>query len=386
MRFRYLFSGPEGDIPVDSDLLDEPFRRTPSQVHPFMTLGDYFDAIREFLLQDDAAPLRAASRGDPGLSPERIVDVSIRSEKHGALYHLASIDVATPEDSLRFALNTAVDKDIHPQLRSEYALLRTLNRAYPLSFLPAPLFLGGTAVRSAEGMGRLSMMLTEWLEGYHEWHLAQYGRTQGICIWDYEKGLRRASEKEYCEIYRQASRILAYYYNLNDFRQIFPWHHGAGDFVVNTGGSGVEVRLTTARGYQSIMDRIGARNADPMMALFYFFLNLSIKMRLDRLEGTGDPVWAGTRCVEALIRGFFESLYDLEDAGRYPAGLAADLLALLVSFRPEELKDTLYSLLPLYEAEAEDDFALIQDRVEVHVKELTEALQGFRQSTPAPAS
>jgi len=386
VRFRYLFSGPEGDTPVHSDLLDQPFRTSPFQVHPFMTLGDYFDAIRGFLLQDDAAALRTASRGHPGLSPERIADVSIRSEKHGALYHLASVDVDTPEDSVRFALNTAVDKDIHPQLRSEYALLRSLNRAYTLSFLPTPRFLGGTAVRSAEGVEYLSMMLTEWLEGYHEWHLGVYGETEGICIWDNENGLRWATESEYYEIFRQASRILAYYYDFPGSRQIYPWHHGAGDFVVNTSGTRVEVRLSTARDYQSIMDRIGAHDADPMMALFYFFLNLSIKMRLDRLEGTGDPVWAGVRCVQATVHGFFESLYDLEDAGRHPPGLAAELLALMVSFHPGELKDVLHSLLPLYETEAEDDFALIQDRVEVHVKELTEALQDFRQSSPAPAS
>ncbi|MDI6688810.1 MAG: hypothetical protein QME06_11385, partial [Desulfobacterales bacterium] len=43
-------------------------------------------------------------------------------------------------------------------------------------------------------------------------------------------------------------------------------------------------------------------------ALLVFLLNLSIKMRLDRLNGVGDIVWSDDIAVQGTLEGFFQGL------------------------------------------------------------------------------
>jgi hypothetical protein len=51
MMVEYRFASQGGDLPVDSQTLDRPFLLSPTESHPFLTLRDYFDAIRQFVLQ-----------------------------------------------------------------------------------------------------------------------------------------------------------------------------------------------------------------------------------------------------------------------------------------------------------------------------------------------
>jgi len=43
-------------------------------------------------------------------------------------------------------------------------------------------------------------------------------------------------------------------------------------------------------------------------ALLIFFLNLSIRMRIDRIDGVGEMVWADDIAVQGTIDGFFKGL------------------------------------------------------------------------------
>ncbi|MBU1904993.1 MAG: hypothetical protein KJ573_15555, partial [Proteobacteria bacterium] len=91
MTIEYLFSAPKEDIPAGLDELSLPFKITPSEQHPFLTLGDYFEAIKRFILIDQGKPLvrilkESFSNRIDFNTIERIL---IRSEKHGVLYHLA---------------------------------------------------------------------------------------------------------------------------------------------------------------------------------------------------------------------------------------------------------------------------------------------------------
>jgi hypothetical protein len=45
-----------------------------------------------------------------------------------------------------------------------------------------------------------------------------------------------------------------------------------------------------------------------MEALLVFFLNLTIRMRLDRLDGVGEIMWSDDTSVDGILKGFFESL------------------------------------------------------------------------------
>ena len=43
-------------------------------------------------------------------------------------------------------------------------------------------------------------------------------------------------------------------------------------------------------------------------ALVIFFIHLSVRMRLDRLDGVGAVAWAPNHCLAPMIDGFFQGL------------------------------------------------------------------------------
>jgi len=45
-----------------------------------------------------------------------------------------------------------------------------------------------------------------------------------------------------------------------------------------------------------------------LQALLLFFLRLSIRMRLDRMDGVGEIIWADHRAVAGTLEGFLEGL------------------------------------------------------------------------------
>ena len=223
------------------------------------------------------------------------------------------------------------------------------------------------------------MVLADWFENYHEWHLSidkNYGK-QKICIWDFQNGNRFASEEEAFEIFRQASKILTLYYDTKDLNQIYPWHHAAGDFIVRARDTSIDVRLTTVREYQSIMDYFSEETAKPMIAIVYFFLNLTIRMRLDKLDGVGETVWAGDFCVKATIEGFFDAIRIMESEGRYSLGRPKDLLFLLKSFGEEEIRGLFHPLHNWYREGDPAEFLVIQANLKSHVNLLCHTLQDF---------
>ena len=229
-------------------------------------------------------------------------EIIVRSEKHGAFYHPASIEVLTTNKRVKFGLNIAVSGTGRNALKKEYDVLGMLHEQYKLPYLPQPFLM--------DEMHSMVFLLEEWFEGYHEFsslidpRWRSTGKTLGI--------RQRRAISHRCtelEIYRQAARILTLFYNLKDFRLIYPWHHAAGDFIVKIADKDhIDVRLTTVRGYESFMGRDKDDAVNPSVALFYFLLHLSVQMRLDRLDGVGDSVWADDFCVDATLKGFFQGL------------------------------------------------------------------------------
>ena len=280
---------------------------------------------------------------------------------------------------MMMCVSTAVSANGKAWLKHEFDLLKFLNSTFALPHLPAPYFEGDVKVRSDYGNESMSMFLTEWFENYHEWHLStdEKGDKQGICVWDLKNGHWFTSKEQGFEIFRQASKILTLYYGTRDFNQVYPWHHAAGDFIVRSKDGIIDVKLTTARKYEPIMLFSSKDTIDPVVALTYFFLNLSIRMRLDRLDGVGARAWAGGFSVDALIRGFFDGLRIMEAEGRYGLGQVKDLLSLFKGFDQEELAGLFCPLLDMYAKEDPGDFSVIQANMGSHTQELYEAIQGF---------
>jgi hypothetical protein len=380
MKIHFVFSSPEGDIPVSEDILQRPFLLQPSIPHPNLTLGDYFTAIKHFIWEQNRQWfLRILGLGveDP-VRQEAVDRIQIRSEKHGALYHLASVEVFYKGWTRKFVVSSALTDKAKDILNAEVAVLKRLNQSVDPSYLPEIYFLDEIRLRPGLSEASMLMALGQWFEGFHEWHLSrdETGQT-AVQIWDLENGCRFASDQEQYGIYREASRILTRYYDTQKMTQIYPWHHAAGDFIVKATGKHVELRLTTARAYEPIYAFLKTEDIKPIIGLVYFFLNLTVKMRLDKLDGTGDVAWAGPFSADAVVEGFFEAVQEKAHRERYDLGELNDLGAVLKSFNQDEMKKLFDPLLNRYVEEDPEDYAIIRQNLPAHIKTLQKAMRKF---------
>lgn len=365
---KFLVSSPYGDVPVDKDKLHLPLEcdplRTPYKV--------YFQSIGDFLEKDEFEPVlrAAAEKCGQGVRLNDISEIAVRTEKHGTLYHPASLELILKETRIKFALNVAFSDTGRTWLKKEFSVVRGINAKFGLPYLPKVYFF--------DEQNSVSFLLEEWFEGYHEFHLSltEDGK-QRINLWEYGEGYRDLSTEQSFEIYRQASKILTLYYGIDDFSQIYPWHHAAGDFVARLENDLIDLRLTTARQYEPYMVFQENEGLNPVLALFFFLLNLSLKMRLDKLDGVGDTAWAEDFCVDATLKGFHEALRmrnEKNDLKNY-FDSEVEFFNLLKSFGTEDLKAACHSLIDLYAGTA--DYPVIIANLDRHIEALHTTLQGF---------
>lgn len=307
--------------------VEDRFLRTPLRVHreestdtpPLtQTYAHYFEGIRDVIFRNGCKQLCAATTTQTGkqISSADIEEIRIYAEKHGSDYHPARIDVIVAGGTVAtFVMNVAVTERGRERLSREFDVLKRLNRkdaATGTPFLPVAYFRDETRAprRADDSPGNdtpfMVMFLADWFQGYHEFHLSvekRAGHPLGLVVWNTDRGTRFLSETQTAGTYAQIARILTGYYDTRSFQQIFPWHHAAGDFVVRIRPEVSEVRLVTARQYAPMVE--GASVFD---ALLFFLLNLSLRTRLDRLDGVGDVAWAADGCVAATLSGFLEGL------------------------------------------------------------------------------
>jgi hypothetical protein len=176
--------------------------------------------------------------------------------------------------------------------------------------------------------------------------------------------------------------FLTCYYDQDSFCQIYPWHHGAGDFVVKPEPGAFSVKLITARQYEPLVHFDGEEAAAPLVAAIHFLLNLGLRIRLDRLDGVGKPCWLDNFAVHAAVEGFFAGLGAASSTKRVLFGSVADFLEIMQSFDAQEIFDMYGSLLQIYADEDQDDFRLIQAKLSEHAAQLHEALQSFSLKKP----
>lgn len=382
MIVSYLFSSPEGDIVLNSEELSRPFLLNPEKAHSHLTLGDYFDTIRKCILKDEGELLKVALKStfNENFSLEDIQKIKIRSEKHGVLYHLASVEVITAEARVKFTLSTAISQRSQDCILQEYDILHRLNRNSGFSFLPETYGIRKMTCLTAQGKTvEMVMLAAQWFEDYHEWHIAvdPADDTRKIQIWDLKKSPRYASTREASVMIEESARILTLYYNFENFSQIGAWHHAAGDFIVNANGDDrPNVRLTTVRNYAPLMSAFSGKNVDPTVAFIYFFLDTTVRMRLDRLDGVGETVWLDDFAVTATVKGIFEGIRLREIEGDGAVAVREDnLLSLSQSFDKPELKRVFEPLLAAYRDMDSDEAELVDKQFNDHISSLFRALQ-----------
>jgi hypothetical protein len=420
MNFKYLLASPKGDIPVVGEELDRSLYINPSEIHPALVLRDYFESIRDLLLDDNAKILTSVIAEGFGrnLTPDRIASVELRCEKVGTLYHVASLTVRWEGDPLKLCIATAVTDEAIRCLAEEVYHFGFLADTYHLHCLPK-IFYKGEAVRhTPKGDATLSHSLQEWFENHHEWHLSlDDSGGQRIILWDMEKGYRLFSIEEGAEIHRQAAKILTLYYEFPTGRQIHPWSHAAGDFVVKVDDRSFSVKLISVRGYEPLPlfrdlvtspfmvrqshhertttqqesiteplvlsvskdeQRIAAQSltekgdVDPFIRIVYFFLDLTLRMRLDRLDGTGHVLWAESFILRPVAGGFFEALSSEEVRDRYPPGARERIRRILKSFTEDEIRTFLQSMRDLFSGEEK---GVVEKHLRDHARDLVHTIQ-----------
>ncbi len=338
------------------------------------TYGDYFSAARDFLTQDDSALLCSAV----GQLMERSVDadaierVGIYLMKHGAFYHPSYIEVQACGRNWPLVLNVAVSADGRKILNQEFQNLDRLN--HQLSVPYWPLVFGHGSGRTDSGR-RLSMFLGQWLDGFHEFHLtAGSARDQmQVVLWDIEQGSRILNPPQVHELLRQAACILAYAYNPLTFEAILNWHHAAGDFVARQTADGLDVRLISVRNYAPLIEIDEPDVAAILEALLIYLMDISIKLRIDRLDGINQLACHPADTIPAICRGLLQGLNAAAAQRGLPEDFARTVGRFFGAHTLSELTSIAQSVLVKYSAAA-DEYNLMQSAIENHVWELSRTL------------
>ena len=397
-KIRYLSSSPYGDIVPDKIALESPLPLRLSDIdgtgkggHRIgLTYGQYLETIKAFLSRDSYRLLIDAIKKKTGkmITLQDIDSLAIRTEKHGAMYHIASIDVITANDLNKFVVTAALSEAGRLYLENDFHWLNYLNNKFAFPYLPHVYHKGKMKYRTSQGADDTMLIsLGEWLEGYHEFHLSPDGKDQGqkIVVWDSDNGYRYLSGRQSYNLYRLASKILTLYYDIDTFEQISLWHHAAGDFIVRIEGEDIDLKLITVRRYEPMISFSTDEEGNKMAALLYFFIHLTIRMRMDRLDGTGDAAWADDFCPDAVMKGFYEALDIKEETGR-PASIdKKEFLSSLKRFTRDDWKDMAHATLQTC-PQPEADIPIIMQNLDKHVEILHALIQSFQPDSPSSSA
>lgn len=339
LNIQRLVDTPTGIMPVTKERERIPLPGGPGGPVSRLFFGPYFNAISRFLSNNSYHALTTVLSKHLGrtVSVKDIERVDLISEKHGTLYQVARLKVYLGEQICSFAVNVSVYPQQHAFLENEFHLLEHLSDNLRQGFLPIP-YLKGEVHYSDDRAEHLPLKLfiAKWFEDYHEFHLSPQ-LNEGlpiIRVWDKSSDNTLLNKRQAHSLYRCASSILTSYLDGRTFQQIYPWHHAAGDFVVRVRENELDLRLITVRHYRCLLSP-GSNLENVRAAVVHFFLNATIRLRLDRFDGTGKLAWAGSECLSGIIEGFLQAWP--EKLRRYPhLPSNEEVLALFCSYNEED--------------------------------------------------
>ncbi|MEW6184788.1 MAG: hypothetical protein AB1585_03505 [Thermodesulfobacteriota bacterium] len=373
-QISFSFSFLPQETKNDQDLFDRPLPLSQSDfsgpVQSSWTYRRYFQAIEGVLALDNFAALKDAVACRLNLTVKTIdlEEIDIYAEKHGNWYHPVRIEVKTSGSRTTFVLNGALTEKGRWILEREVRTLMVLKDRYRYPWLPTVYFHNKTDMLSfpnEEGLPSFGFFIADWFEGFLEFHLSSVPGDPNprLLLWDGNQDPSYLSKDQEGEVYRQIAKILTCYYNPITYEQIFPWHHGAGDFVVRAAGGEIEVRLVTVRQYGPLVD---PQRTNPEEALLLFFLNLTLRMRLDRLDGVGETTWAGDHCLASTYAGFLDGLRIMEGEGALPPSFLSLFFNKLEGLSLEDLTERFSAILDSYNPQA-PDFPVVKENMVSHL-------------------
>ena len=348
----------------------------------FINHGDYFTAARDFLERDryEIITQSVSQYLHRNITPDEIEEIRIFLDKHGEFYHPSKVEAVLQAVKIPFVLNVAVT-DVGKQCaQREYRLLKKLNTQYSDSFIPKVYAQGNVFTKMDQVETR--MFLGEWFEGFNEFHMSldPDDKKYKIIVWDHEHGNFFLTPHQTMELYRQAAKILTYYYNVETFEQIFSWHHAAGDFVLKCQEDDIELKLITVRQYRSMYENnIVSESIEPdseliLEALLVFFLNMAIKMRIDRIDGVGEIVWSDDVALKGILKGFFEALTLKPEISVFAEPLNDCFRQHLLSCRRADFFDLNHAIVHTYPLQA-PEVPVIRQHLGKHVEGLYNSIK-----------
>ncbi|MFZ1984660.1 MAG: hypothetical protein WAU91_09630 [Desulfatitalea sp.] len=305
-----------------------------------VSYGEYFTAVGDYLAQEGAAVLTRVAQDvlGRGIAPAEVDGVQVHLVKHGALYHPARVTLLAGPVCVPLVLNVAVSPAGRERLAAEVTHLKQLGAGFAEQFIPQVYGWGHGRIG---GRAALPMFAAQWLTGFHELHpTAGPGGRRPWSVWDPDEGPWQLSDRQVADFFRQAVFILTYYFDPHTLGAILAWHHAAGDFVVRGCGEAVEVRLITVRRYEPLfqLEEGETLSLERLLeALAVFFLRTSLWMRLDRMDGVGDLVWADEACLAPMWAGFVQGLERMAQRNDFPAAFVPGVLRYFARHTPEDL-------------------------------------------------
>jgi hypothetical protein len=375
---RFLRASPGGPVPFEPQFLDSCIPTENPVQSGFRSAGCpyriYLIRIREFIIRanrvlDDIVKARGL------MGPVQSLDII--SEKHGSDYHPARIVVHSAGSVFSLVVNVAITDKGKRRLKEDFRLLGHLRGKYGTDFIPHEYIMKEQASCDQDDHGPpMLMFLAEWFEGHHEFHLSAGDGNEGqqVILWDMDRGYAPLGEDEAREVFRQAAFILTSFYDTRTFEEIYPWHHASGDFVVGSAGGKIDVRLITVRQYAPRPVFTEQSEDNRILALELFFTNLTVRMRLDRLDGVGDIAWADDRCVGATIQGFVDGMAQKISAGECDPELFVRFLRTMQSLSASDLAELFHAVFDSYDPAAPDT-PVVREHLVNHVLEVYRALR-----------
>ena len=382
--FKYLLAGREDELCPDNglvadklwdmllisknnDFIDETLSFAQS-----VTIGDYFLSARRFLEENEYLILIKGLNTFLCRSVEitEIESILISLEKHGPFYHPIKITAnLKKEEPVFFVLNGAVSDMGLAVIESEYQNLKELNIGNQNSKAFIPEVYGMGFVES--GKGKIGFFLAEWFDNFEEFHVVRADNKNKTGILNKDGSFSFISDSESYAIYEKASEILTLYYDITSLKQIFPWHHAAGDFVVRTDKNEIDVRLITVRGYGALME---LDDNNYMLGLFFFFLNLSLRMRIDRNKGTKEYVFLDEIVVQACVNGFINGLKKNQKQNKLDINFFNMFMEFIKEFDLKIFFNLFIMVAGSYNKDA-PEASIIEENLETHAKAVFETIK-----------
>ena len=287
------------------------------------------------------------------------------------------MEISSDNNIVNFGIQISVGRESWIYLEREIKTVSFLNKISKKRYLPLIFLCNLRKVTHAKKEDLIGLSLIEWFENYHEWHLSVTENNRVLMIWDHNTGIRPALPKEISTIFKESSKILTSFYDINTYKQIFKWHHGAGDFVINTTKDPPRVKLTTARDYKETYHLMNTSVQMKITGLLLFFLDICARMRIDRENGAGDLIWNKEDIIFPIIDGFIKGLEEKNPINLGKIRGIREFIKLLKSFNPPELEVLYFHIINTMKKDLKEEANLIERHLKEHTYQLYRIIQSI---------